>query len=223
MSVQDVIKKSVLESGVFDKFDVPGMLTALAIALLLGGVIYLVYRKFYVGVIFSRSFAITLVGMTVLTCMVTLAISTNIVISLGMVGALSIVRYRTAVKDPMDLLYLFWSITSGIAAGAGMYVLVIVAGLVMIGMLALFYSHQDKGRVYIAVIHYVGDMVGDEITRAFGRTKFFVKSKTMRSERTEMAVEVFCDDKDMTFAERIRAIDGVEDVTLIQYNGEYHG
>ncbi|MFR4625814.1 MAG: hypothetical protein ACLT8Y_04030 [Dorea formicigenerans] len=82
MSVQDVIKKSVLESGVFDKFDVPGMLTALAIALLLGGVIYLVYRKFYVGVIFSRSFAITLVGMTVLTCMVTLAISTNIVISL---------------------------------------------------------------------------------------------------------------------------------------------
>ena len=97
MSVQDVIKKSVLESGVFDKFDVPGMLTALAIALLLGGVIYLVYRKFYVGVIF-RSFAITLVGMTVLTCMVTLAISTNIVISLGMVGALSIVRFRTAVK-----------------------------------------------------------------------------------------------------------------------------
>lgn len=223
MSVQDVIKKSVLESGVFDKFDVPGILTALAIALLLGGVIYLVYRKFYVGVIFSRSFAITLVGMTVLTCMVTLAISTNIVISLGMVGALSIVRYRTAVKDPMDLLYLFWSITSGIASGAGMYVLVIVAGLVMIVMLALFYSHQDKGRVYIAVIHYVGDMVGDEITRAFGRTKFFVKSKTMRSERTEMAVEVFCDDKDMTFAERIRAIDGVEDVTLIQYNGEYHG
>ena len=112
MSVQDVIKKSVLESGVFDKFDVPGMLTALAIALLLGGVIYLVYRKFYVGVIFSRSFAITLVGMTVLTCMVTLAISTNIVISLGMVGALSIVRFRTAVKDPMDLLYLFWAITT---------------------------------------------------------------------------------------------------------------
>lgn len=155
--------------------------------------------------------------------MVTLAISTNIVISLGMVGALSIVRYRTAVKDPMDLLYLFWAITSGIAAGAGMYVLVIVAGLVMIGMLALFYSRQDKGRVYIAVIHYVGDVVGDEIARAFGRTKFFVKSKTMRGERTEMAVEVFCDDKDMTFAERVRAIEGVEDVTLIQYNGEYHG
>ena len=152
MSVQDVIKKSVLESGVFDKFDVPGMLTALAIALLLGGVIYLVYRKFYVGVIFSRSFAITLVGMTVLTCMVTLAISTNIVISLGMVGALSIVRFRTAVKDPMDLLYLFWAITTGITAGAGMYVLAVLAAVIMIVMIYLFYHRQQSGKIYIVVI-----------------------------------------------------------------------
>ncbi|MDB6509135.1 DUF4956 domain-containing protein [Bifidobacterium pseudocatenulatum] len=221
MSVNDMIKKSVLKS--FSQYNVPKMALALLVALIVGIVIYYVYRRFYTGVVYSRSFAVTLVGMSVLTCMVTLSISTNIVISLGMVGALSIVRYRTAVKDPMDLLYLFWAITSGIAAGAGMYVLVIVAGLVMIGMLALFYSRQDKGRVYIAVIHYVGDVVGDEITRAFGRTEFFVKSKTMRGERTEMAVEVFCDDKDMTFTERVRAIEGVEDVTLIQYNGEYHG
>ena len=107
MSVQDMIKKSVLESGVFDSFNVPQMTISLVVALLLGAVIYMVYSKFYVGVIFSRSFAVTLVGMTLLTCMVTLAISTNIVISLGMVGALSIVRFRTAVKDPMDLPFLF--------------------------------------------------------------------------------------------------------------------
>ena len=106
MSVKDMIKKSVLESGAFTNYDVPGILTALAAALLLGALIYLVYRKFYAGVVFSRTFAVTLVGMTVLTCMVTLAISSNIVISLGMVGALSIVRFRTAIKDPMDLLYL---------------------------------------------------------------------------------------------------------------------
>ena len=105
MSVQDMIKKSVLESGMFSQYDIPKILAALAVALILGSVIYLVYQKFYVGVIFSRSFAVTLVGMTVLTCMVTLAISSNIVISLGMVGALSIVRFRTAIKDPMDLLY----------------------------------------------------------------------------------------------------------------------
>lgn len=108
MSVKDMIKKSVLESGVFDQYNISSILVALVAALALGILIFLVYRRFYTGVIYSRTFAVTLVGMTVLTCMVTLAISTNVVISLGMVGALSIVRFRTAVKDPMDLLYLFW-------------------------------------------------------------------------------------------------------------------
>mgnify|MGYP000169884743 CR=1 FL=1 len=106
MSVKDTIKKSVLESGTFAQYDMLKIMLAMTIALLMGCLIYMVYKKFYSGVVFSRSFAVTLVGMCVLTCMVTLAISTNIVISLGMVGALSIVRYRTAVKDPMDLLYL---------------------------------------------------------------------------------------------------------------------
>ena len=109
-----MIKKSVLESGVFDQYNISSILVALAAALALGILIFLVYRRFYTGVIYSGTFAVTLVGMTVLTCMVTLAISTNVVISLGMVGALSIVRFRTAVKDPMDLLYLFWAITTGI-------------------------------------------------------------------------------------------------------------
>ena len=101
MSVKDMIKKSVLESGVFDQYNISSILVALVAALALGILIFLVYRRFYTGVIYSRTFAVTLVGMTVLTCMVTLAISTNVVISLGMVGALSIVRFRTAVKDPV--------------------------------------------------------------------------------------------------------------------------
>ena len=139
MSVKDVIKKSVLESGAFGRYDIPAVFAALIAALLLGILIFLVYKKFYAGVIYSRTFAVTLVGMTVLTCMVTLAISTNVVISLGMVGALSIVRFRTAVKDPMDLLYLFWAITTGITAGAEMYVLALLAAAVMILMIVLFY------------------------------------------------------------------------------------
>lgn len=223
MSVKDMIKKSVLESGAFTNYDVPGILTALAAALLLGALIYLVYRKFYAGVVFSRTFAVTLVGMTVLTCMVTLAISTNVVISLGMVGALSIVRFRTAIKDPMDLLYLFWAITTGITAGAGMYVLVLLAAAIMILMIVLFYHKQQRGKIYIAVIHYTGDQAGDEIIRCFGKRKYFVKSKTMRKEKTEMAVELYCRQNDMDFMEKIRSIEDVEDVTLIQYNGEYHG
>lgn len=223
MSVQDFIKKSILESGAFDGASLTNIALGLITAVLMGAVIYFIYSKFYVGVIYSKSFAITLVGMTVLTAMVTLAISTNIVISLGMVGALSIVRFRTAVKDPLDLLYLFWAITTGITSGAGMYLLVLIAAVVMIGMIVLFYNKQQKGRIYIAVIHYVGDEVGDNIIRAFGKMKYFVKSKTVRKGKTEMAVEVYCKDNDTFFLDKIRDLDGVEDATLIQYNGEYHG
>ena len=223
MSVQDFIKKSILESGAFDGVSLTNIALGLVTAVLMGAVIYFIYSKFYVGVIYSRSFEITLVGMTVLTAMVTLAISTNIVISLGMVGALSIVRFRTAVKDPLDLLYLFWAITTGITAGAGMYLLVVITAAVMIGMIVLFYNKQQKGRIYIAVIHYIGDEAGDNVVRAFGKMKYFVKSKTVRKGKTEMAVEVYCKDNDMFFLDKIRDLDGVEDATLIQYNGEYHG
>ena len=223
MSVQDFIKKSILESGAFDGVSIASAALGLLTALIMGAVIYFVYRKFYTGVIYSRSFAITLVGMTVLTAMVTLAISTNIVISLGMVGALSIVRFRTAVKDPLDLLYLFWAITTGITAGAGMYVLVVVAAVVMTVMIIIFYSKQQKGRIYILVVHYVGETAGDDVLRAFGKIKYFIKSKTARKDKTEMAIEVFCKNNDTFFMDKIRALDGVEDATLIQYNGEYHG
>ena len=221
MSTKDFIKKSVLNA--FTQYDAPKLAVALLAALALGILIYLVYRKFYTGVVYSRSFAVTLVGMCVLTCMVTLAISTNIVISLGMVGALSIVRFRTAVKDPMDLLYLFWAITTGITAGAGMYVLAVLAAVIMIVMIYLFYHRQQSGKIYIVVIHYTGDDAGDEIIRNFGKMRYFIKSKTMRKEKTEMAVEVFCRQNQMDFTEKIRKIENVDDVTLIQYNGEYHG
>lgn len=221
MSTKDVIKKSVLAG--FAQSSTPKMWAALLAALLMGVVIYLVYRRFYTGVIYSRTFAMTLVGMSVMTCAVTLAISSNVVISLGMVGALSIVRFRTAVKDPLDLLYLFWAITIGIITGAGMYVLGVTASIFMIALVVVFSKMQEHGRVYVAVIHYIGQQAGDEVFRAFGRNKYVVKSKTMRGEQVEMAVEVFCRDKELEFTERLRGVPGVQDVTLIQYNGEYHG
>ncbi len=223
MSVQDVIKKSILESGAFDRLSITNIFLGLVTAILIGTVIYLTYQKFYTGVIYSRSFAVTLVGMTLLTAVITLAISTNVVISLGMVGALSIVRFRTAVKDPLDLLYLFWAITSGIASGANMYLLVLIAAVVMVLIIIIFNKHQLKGRIYIAVIHYTTDEAGDNIIRAFGKMKYFIKSKTVRKEVVEMAVEVYCKNNDTFFLEKIREIDGVDDITLIQYNGEYHG
>ena len=158
MSTRDFFKNSVLEA--FGQVDPAKIGLSLLVALAMGILIYYVYKRFFTGVVYSRSFAVTLVGMCVLTCMVTLAISTNVVISLGMVGALSIVRYRTAVKDPLDLLYLFWAITTGITAGAGMYALVGLTAAVIVVMIAGFASHQDKARVYMMVIHYTGQTTG---------------------------------------------------------------
>lgn len=223
MSTKDFIKNSILNSDMYSAVDAYNIVLSLIIALVLGVLIFLVYRHFYAGVIFSKSFAVTLIGMCILTCMVTLAISTNIVISLGMVGALSIVRFRTAVKDPLDLLYLFWSISCGITAGAGMYLLTLAASVMVIIMLAVFYARPSRGAVYVAVIHYEGDEAADEIEKSFGKMKHYVKSKTMRGPVTEMAVEVYLRDGNTSFEEDIRNIEGVRDVTLIQYNGEYNG
>ncbi|SFB76403.1 DUF4956 domain-containing protein [Butyrivibrio sp. YAB3001] len=222
MSVKDVLRKSFLENYSASNYDVVDIAIALTLALLLGILIYLVYRRFYAGVIFSKSFAITLIGMCVLTCMVTLAISSNVVISLGMVGALSIVRFRTAIKDPLDLLYLFWAITTGITSGAGMYILTLVSAVIMIIMIAIFYSRVSNNKIYVAVIHYEGVETGDEVLRAFGKKKYHVKSKTMKGNTTELAVEVNVKGDDLYFEEKIQKIDKVKDITIIQYNGEYN-
>lgn len=225
MSVNDIIKKSFLENFKqnFTWESVTDTLIALAVALIMGLIISFIYTKFFRGVVYSRTFSITLVGMCVLTCMVTLAISSNIVISLGMVGALSIVRYRTAVKEPLDLLYLFWAITTGITVGAKMYVLSGIAAVIMILILVLFNRRSIRGQVYIMVIHYVGEYAGDMVRRAMGSAKYRIKSKTVRKDASEMAIEVFTKGDSMAFVEKIRAIDNVLDVTLIQYDGEYHG
>ena len=225
VTFSDVFKDKFLSgfSLATQNLTLPNILISLAIAFVLGLLIYFIYKKTYRGVLYSHSFNISLIMLCMVTTLIIMCISSAPALSLGMVGALSIVRFRTAVKDPLDLLYLFWSITTGITAGAGMYALGLVTAAVMIVMIYLFSHWQAKGRVYIAVIHYMGTEAGDDIVRALGRIKYAVKSKTMRGENTEMAVEVFCKDPNMEFADRIRAVKGVQDVTLIQYNGEYHG
>lgn len=227
MNLQDYFKKSVWESFVSSQTltsDVAlQIVLAMVAALILGLYIYKIYQIYFGGVVFSRSFATTLVGMTVLTAMLTLAISTNIVISLGMVGALSIVRYRTAIKDPMDLLYLFWSISVGITLGANMFILAITGSLLLTVLIHVLYHRQKNGMIYIMVVHYTGELVGDEVLRAMKKMKYQMKSKTLRGDETEMILEVYCRTDSTVFLENIRSIEHVKDVTLIQYNGEYHG
>ena len=227
MSVKDMIKKSVLESDNFVQSvswdTMSGIIINMLLAVLLGVCIYLVYKNFYNGVIYSRSYALTLVGMTCLTCMVTLAISTNIVISLGMVGALSIVRYRTAIKEPLDLLYMFWAITSGITLGASMYILVLVGFVVMTVFIAVCFSKKSRTQTYILMVQYVGAETGDEILRELNKTRYQVKSKIFRNELTEMTIQVECRDTQMVIAEKIQQNPNVKNTSFVQFNGEYHG
>lgn len=227
MSVKDVIKKSILESEMYNQAISAGtvatMLLDLILALIMGLLIYLIYKNFYNGVIYSRNYAVSLVGMTVLTCMVTLAISTNIVISLGMVGALSIVRYRTAIKEPLDLMYMFWAITTGITVGASMYLLAVLAAVIMLVLIVVFSKEGGLKRAYIMVVHYQGDSTGDEVLRQLGRCKYAVRSKILRSENVELTVMLKCKNNNMAFVEKIRDLSGVSDVVLLEFNGEYHG
>ena len=227
MNLQDYFKNSVWESftssqGLTGDFLVTAGI-AMALAVILGIFIYKIYGHYFGGVVYSSSFAVTLVGMTVLSCMLTLAISSNIVISLGMIGALSIVRYRTAIKDPMDLLYLFWAISVGITLGAGLYVLAIGTMVIMLFIVHLFYNRKKKGTIFILVAHYISQDAGDEIVRIIHKMKHQLKSKTIRGEVTELTMELVCRTDNTVFLEQIQAVEGVQDATLIQYNGEYHG
>ena len=227
MSAKAMIKKSVLESAMYNQtISLSTLITIMvdmALALVVGLLIYSIYKKFYTGVIYSRSFALTLVGMTVLTCMVTLAISTNIVISLGMVGALSIVRYRTAIKEPLDILYLFWAITTGITIGASMYLLAAVGMLFMLLLLMTMSKKKTGVKAYIMIAHLTGADAEKSVLESLSKLEHEVKSKTTRGGSTELTLQVKCTEKDLVIADEVRALNGVNDVTLIAYNGEYHG
>lgn len=227
MSIRDIIKKSVLETENFSSAismnTILNIVINMAMAVLIGYLIYRMYRKFYNGVIYSRTYGLTLMGMTILTCMVTLAISTNIVISLGMVGALSIVRYRTAIKEPVDLLYMFWAITTGITVGAGMYLLALTGFVVMAVFVSVTFGAKSSTSVYIMVVRYIGDETGDNIIRELSRIHHTIKSKIYKNGVQEMTLQITCNENKLVFVEQIRELKGVEQLSFVKYNGEYHG
>lgn len=225
LTFQDVIKKSVLEAGGFlQGVTTETLLRAIGyvlLSLVVGVLLYWIYRKTYVGVVYSHSFAVSLAGMTVLTCGIIVTIQSNVVLSLGMVGALSIVRYRTAIKDPTDLMFLFWAVAAGIAIGAGMFYISLVITLVMLALILLLRRRHGKDEMYILLIHYTGEGIEGEVRRALGTLPYTIKSKTMRKQDAEMAVEVRVKKRNTLFVDEIRKLDSVEDVTLVQYSGDY--
>ena len=226
LSFSDIFKKSFLETGGLMQGLTPTVLGRAVVYILLSVVIgillYVLYKKTYSGVVYSRAFAVSILGMTVLTCAIIVTIQSNTVLSLGMVGALSIVRYRTAVKDPMDLLYLFWAVASGIATGAGMFLIALVVFVIMAIILLILSSVRGRrDELYILLIHYTGDRVEEKVKRAIGTNPYKIKSKTLRKQDVEMAIEVRVRKNDMRFVDALRADEEIHDLTLVQYSGDY--
>ena len=217
----DLFKKSFLEMFP-DAIDPWSLVLTLAMSLLLGLGIFLVYRKCFIGVVYDHSFNISLVVMTILTAVIIVTISSNIMLSLGIVGALSIVRYRTAVKSPLDLMFLFWAITTGIAAGAGYYYIAWVAFLFVALVFAVLRGIRQRRETYMLILNYqTKEGLEEEIRRVLHNYKAKVRSKIVRGETTELTVEVLMRDDNLSLPNTLSALEGVNDVTLVQYRGSY--
>jgi hypothetical protein len=195
------------------------MMTSFAVGML----IYFVYQLSFRGVVYNQAFSVSLALLTILTTMITLAISTNIALSLGMVGALSIVRYRTAIKDPADIIFLFWAVAAGITIGAKLHYLALAGSLIVILMLVTIGRKTSTREIFILIVHYTGDDIAGELRQILRGKRFEIKSKTVRKDNVELAVEVEVKNNNTAFMDAIKNMATVTDVSLIQYSGEYNG
>lgn len=231
MTFNDIFKSSFL-----DRIDaVPPLDAAIALALAcaLGLFIVLIYKKTSINVMHSTSFEATLVALTLITTLVILAVSSNVLLSLGMVGALSIVRFRTPVKEPMDIVFLFWCIAVGIVLAAGLLFLA-VTGCIVIGIVLLVFANtRTMDRPFMLVVRCSGDSV-DVAEQAISslvasNTKAHVLKAKSRSAAgadqgaLDLTYEVRLKDSETAFVAAVCAIEGVTDANLVSYNGDYLG
>ena len=221
MTFSDIFKSSFLES--VTEFSILDTVIGLAFALAIGLFIFLVYKKTFSGVMYSTGVALSLIGLSLVTTLVIMAVTSNVVLSLGMVGALSIVRFRAAIKEPMEIVFLFWAIAAGIVIGAGMIPLA-VAGSVIIGVvLILFANRKHIETPYIVVINAENDAAEkaalDLVSRSVKRC--VVKSKTVNAAGIELTAEVKISGDSTQFVNGLIALDGVTNAALVSYNGEY--
>ena len=220
---QDIFKSSFLER--LDAVSLPDAAIALALAFCLGLFIFLVYKKCYAGVMYAPSFGVTLIALTLITTLLILAVTSNIVLSLGMVGALSIVRFRTAIKEPMDIAFLFWAIAAGIVLAAGLIPLAVVGSL-FVGVVLLVFSRQKNGESpYILVVHCENSGI-EEQARIFVKSqvrRLNLKSKSVDNGNIELNYEVRLKEDSSAFVNELEAMPGVSRVVLVSYNGDYMG
>ncbi|MGN0135918.1 DUF4956 domain-containing protein [Anaerotignum sp.] len=222
MTFNDIFKSSFLEG--FSSFSLLDTVLSLGAAILIGLFIFYVYQKTYNGVLYSRSFNVSLVAILLVTTLVINGVTSNVVLSLGMVGALSIVRFRTAVKDPMDLVFLFWAIAEGILCGASLLPLALLGCPVLGIFLLLFANHQQKDNPYLIIIRLMDGKQEGRIEEFLQKEvkKMQLKSKTVNGGAgTELIYEIRPHDSDSGFVNVISKIEGVESAVMVSYDGNY--
>ncbi len=223
MSFNDIFKSSFLEN--VSSFSILDTLIGLAMALAIGLFIFIIYKKTLTGVMYSTGFALTLVGMSMVTTLVIMAVTSNVVLSLGMVGALSIVRFRTAIKEPVEIVFLFWSLAVGIVIGAGMIPLAVIGSVIIGVILLVFGNRKTRNAPYILVLNCLNEAAENAvIALVSGNTEhYIVKSKTINENGIELTLELRTKNASTGFVNRIHEVQGVRNATLVSYNGEYMG
>ncbi len=223
MTFKDIFKSNFLEN--ITSVTILDMVIALTLAFGLGVLIFFVYKKTFKGVMYSSSFGVTLIALTMISTLIILAVTSNIVLSLGMVGALSIVRFRTAIKEPLDIAFLFWSIAVGIVLAAGMIPLAVFGSVVIGLILIVFVNKNSYDNPYIVVIHCSDANAESRALSSLNGSvqKCVIKSKTVTPNSVELHYEVRLKSDDTSFVNALSLIQGVSDVVLVSYNGDYMG
>lgn len=220
LNIKDVIKKSFIDENFVNTLNSSDIFINLTVTLIIGLFIFFMYKKTFQGVLYTQAFNISLVMVSLVTTLIIMTISTNIVLSLGMVGALSIVRFRTAIKDSMDIVFMFWAISVGIANGAGYFQIAIV-GTIFISIVLFFLSrYKDVTAPYLLILRYQVKSENDLKQYLKENLKYKVKSKTITSDITELTIEIRTDN-DHKIVNDINEISGIESCVLVSYNGDY--
>lgn len=219
----DIFKSSFLEN--ITSVSAVDMVLALVLSFGIGLFIFLIYKKTFAGVMYSSSFGVTLVALTMISTFVILAVTSNVVLSLGMVGALSIVRFRTAIKEPLDIAFLFWAIAAGIVLAAGMIPLAVFGSVVIGIVLLIFANKKSHTSPYIVVLRCSGHNSEVAATDFLKKQvkKFNIKSKTVQNGFVEINAEIRLNNENTDFINILSEMNGVSSAVLVSYNGDYMG
>ena len=217
----DIFKNKFLEN--VTSVSIPTMLLAMALDCILGLFVFYIYKKTCTSVMYSSSFGVSIVGISLVTTLVILGVTSNVVLSLGMVGALSIVRFRTAIKEPMEIVFLFWAIAIGIVLGAGFYPLAIIGSIIIGAIILVLANYKAFEMPYILVLT-LSDPQAEKSAGSYIKQetkKNIIKTKTVNRDHTELTYEIRLKNGETGFINSLLTINGVQNASLVSFNGEY--